>query len=369
MTDREALLAAIHADPDDDTARLVYADWLQENGQVDRAEFIRFQIEAVRAEPFGPRARKAEDGAKRILAVHFDRWTRHLLGGRANEPRFERGFISHLSVEPRGFVPRADALFDAEPIQALRLYRFAGTDERVPLEPFFELPPLRQLRRFELSSKLIPEEYREEEFASLSSCRYLDQIRELSLRDNPVPPPWLADVIRQRFPDLTALDLADNTHLGLCLAENLPAATNRDIRKLDLTRVNFTSDWLQKVLMSRCLRRVEELRLGIIPGKDRAGPLFHLDLGFVIPWDRLVILDLCGQGIGNDGVREIAVQRDSKSLRWLGLAHNGLGHDAVQYLLDSPHLALNYLNVDGNNLTLSEKAALQRRFPNAVIDS
>ena len=37
MTERDALLAAIHADPDDDTARLVYADWLQENGQSDRA--------------------------------------------------------------------------------------------------------------------------------------------------------------------------------------------------------------------------------------------------------------------------------------------------------------------------------------------
>ena len=37
MTDDEALLAAIIADPDEDTPRLAYADWLQENGQSERA--------------------------------------------------------------------------------------------------------------------------------------------------------------------------------------------------------------------------------------------------------------------------------------------------------------------------------------------
>ena len=101
----------------------------------------------------------------------------------------------------------------------------------------------------------------------------------------------------------------------------------------------------------------------------RAGPLFHLDLGFVIPLDHLVVLDLCGQWIGDDGVREITMQKESKTLRWLGLAHTRLGHDGVQYLCDSPHLMLNYLNVTGNDLTLSQQAGLQRRFPNAVIES
>lgn len=38
-----ALYRAILADPDDDTPRLVYADWLQEEGDDDRAEFIRVQ--------------------------------------------------------------------------------------------------------------------------------------------------------------------------------------------------------------------------------------------------------------------------------------------------------------------------------------
>jgi uncharacterized protein (TIGR02996 family) len=47
MDDR-ALLAAVLSDPDDDLPRLAYADWLDEHGDDDRAEFIRGQIELAR---------------------------------------------------------------------------------------------------------------------------------------------------------------------------------------------------------------------------------------------------------------------------------------------------------------------------------
>lgn len=43
MHDGEALLAEILANPGEDTPRLVYADWLDENGQAERAEFVRVQ--------------------------------------------------------------------------------------------------------------------------------------------------------------------------------------------------------------------------------------------------------------------------------------------------------------------------------------
>lgn len=50
MSERSAFLAAIIANPDDDTVRLVYADWLQEQGEEDRAEFVRVQVEIARRE-------------------------------------------------------------------------------------------------------------------------------------------------------------------------------------------------------------------------------------------------------------------------------------------------------------------------------
>jgi uncharacterized protein (TIGR02996 family) len=44
MPDRDSFLAAIASNPDDDLPRLVFADWLDENGDPDRAAFIRTQI-------------------------------------------------------------------------------------------------------------------------------------------------------------------------------------------------------------------------------------------------------------------------------------------------------------------------------------
>jgi uncharacterized protein (TIGR02996 family) len=46
-----ALLAEILANPDDDTPRLVLADWLEEHGATDRASLIRVQIELARLLP------------------------------------------------------------------------------------------------------------------------------------------------------------------------------------------------------------------------------------------------------------------------------------------------------------------------------
>ena len=47
MSTELAFLAAIRAHPADDLPRLVYADWLEEHGQSERAEFIRVECEAA----------------------------------------------------------------------------------------------------------------------------------------------------------------------------------------------------------------------------------------------------------------------------------------------------------------------------------
>ena len=47
-SDEQALMSAILADPADDTPRLQLADWLEEQGDADRAEFIRVQCELAK---------------------------------------------------------------------------------------------------------------------------------------------------------------------------------------------------------------------------------------------------------------------------------------------------------------------------------
>ena len=66
----------IVANIDDDTPRLVYADWLDENGQPERAEFIRVQCELARAEPWTPRHSELSARAKALLSpANIEAWT------------------------------------------------------------------------------------------------------------------------------------------------------------------------------------------------------------------------------------------------------------------------------------------------------
>jgi uncharacterized protein (TIGR02996 family) len=72
--DLRALLAAIVADPADDTARLVYADCLQEHGNTARAQFIRLQIEAERLHPDSNARARLEERARALFAEHWIEW-------------------------------------------------------------------------------------------------------------------------------------------------------------------------------------------------------------------------------------------------------------------------------------------------------
>src|SRR5262245_11304094 len=87
-----ALLAAVYADPHDDAPRLVYADWLDENGDPERAEFIRVQIALANARDDDPRRPALAKREKQLLKAHGKVWRG------SGDPwlrgaGFERGFL------------------------------------------------------------------------------------------------------------------------------------------------------------------------------------------------------------------------------------------------------------------------------------
>jgi uncharacterized protein (TIGR02996 family) len=69
MTPDNPFLQALLAEPDDDTVRLAMADWLDENDQPARAEFIRVQIELARRVEERERLRHLEPGQRDLLVV------------------------------------------------------------------------------------------------------------------------------------------------------------------------------------------------------------------------------------------------------------------------------------------------------------
>ncbi len=52
-SERKAFIRSICANPADDTARLAFADWLDDNGEPERAEFIRVQCHPLLGNFFG----------------------------------------------------------------------------------------------------------------------------------------------------------------------------------------------------------------------------------------------------------------------------------------------------------------------------
>src|SRR5580700_6105903 len=96
MTDNDALLLAILADPDD-AVRLVYADWLEEHGDAERAEFIRVQCLLERLPEDTPQRPELEDRCDDLLAEHELRW----LGpppACLKRWAFRRGFVESLTL-------------------------------------------------------------------------------------------------------------------------------------------------------------------------------------------------------------------------------------------------------------------------------
>jgi uncharacterized protein (TIGR02996 family) len=168
MTDDQALLAAVLAAPDDDAPRLIYADWLDEHGQAERAEFIRVQCELARVEcpgcrPFYPcregglcrkeplRRREREfgewyhDGPPGWLFIiphhHFE-------PSIANVPlcTVRRGFVDEVRCRAADWLKHGDQLAATQPIREVRGtgnrsdWRFWLSTSRVVSDEFYKSP-------------------------------------------------------------------------------------------------------------------------------------------------------------------------------------------------------------------------------------
>jgi uncharacterized protein (TIGR02996 family) len=260
MTQDDAFLRAICEAPDDDTPRLVYADWLEEHGQAERAEFIRAQC-ALAGATAGPNRLALEARARELLKRYGEEWARPL-AERVQEWTFHRGFIDEVRVEARAFLAGAEVLFRLAPVQHLHLYWNAV------------LPYQR--------ARLV---------GVLSECTYLARLRSLDLRDNYIGSDGVeALAVSEHLGRLDRLDLSYNhiadrgvrrlaasplparlTHLDLSfndikapgvrdLAKSLELLATRDevlrLRTLDLTGNELGAAGRRAIRASPVLKRV-----------------------------------------------------------------------------------------------------------------
>jgi uncharacterized protein (TIGR02996 family) len=114
-----ALLARIVEAPDDDQPRMVYADWLQQQGD-PLGELIAVQLEIARAESPPKSLRDREDN---LLGNYRARWLPGIVG---LDVTFVRGFVDTVKVE----LPFERAMLDRV-VEVAPLIRTAPVGARV----------------------------------------------------------------------------------------------------------------------------------------------------------------------------------------------------------------------------------------------
>ena len=150
--DALAFRRAVVADPADDLPRLVYADWLDDHGDPDRAEFVRVQVEQARTPDLSPRGAALARRAAELIAGNTD-WAAdvkaaHKLVG----AWLGRGFVEAVTVYSKRFVEHGTALLDAEPVTGVKLATLRAARGSVPLAAVLAAPHARRVRSLDLST-------------------------------------------------------------------------------------------------------------------------------------------------------------------------------------------------------------------------
>ena len=282
--DEQAFLTAIVAAPDDDTPRLVFADWLDERAQGDdtaRAALIRAQCQLEHLPPSSKAGRALAKQAKAVLKQHGKRWAKDLTAAPlfVDAWAFRRGFLDAVTMSATTFARNAARLFEVAP--TVRTAHFPDASNEV---------------------------------GRLAACPF--------------------------FARLASVDLNEMCSCGYCPIQNdLRALFNskhtQSLTKLNVAGDRMDADGAKRLAASKALAGLTALDLSGNPlgadGVRELGKSKHLKA--------LVSLDLSRTGPeAADGLAALAPDR-FPALRHLALGGNWIGAARLQTLVAAPLFA------------------------------
>lgn len=308
------LLGAVLAEPDDDAPRLAYADWLADNGQPERAEFIRLQIERMRLPRRDPT--RTYYGARELALwqAHSAQWLMVLPEAVRGCAKFERGFPTRVEPELVDFLKWDDSLWQVAPVTTLWLgdrwlhdgiYR-EGVDKAREMRTLAAKPQLAHIRIIDTTENGY---FGLEELDVFFTSPHLSGLRELTLADISSGPQGDAIVpIVDGARDLSSL------------------------RTLSLEANAISDAGVEALLASRVLAR-------------------------------LTVLVLANNNITDDGAERLASSPQLAKITSLYLYCNCIGDRGARALAASPHLRhLEELSLIGNDISEEAQAVLRARF-------
>jgi uncharacterized protein (TIGR02996 family) len=348
MTPQEAFLQAILETPDDDTPRLVYADWLDEHDDAERAEFIRLQIRLATLSADDPQRLTLEERCGALLTEHEDQWLGQL-APLTSTCQFRRGFVEVVSLGFKQFLANAETIFRLAPVRQLKLLRLAHTRES--LDNLAASPYLGRIRRLDLRGSEIGPGHLHDLLAS----PHLANLEELDLGGTRIGPDGVRDLAQAtHLSRLTWLSLSSD-RVGEAVVALAEAPHLGRLEVLDLGQNLIDAPTLERLAQSPVLARLRHLGLAY-NDLNAAGAEAIATSPF---WSGLVHLELSGNyALGDGGVRILAGSANLANLQYLGLTYCGLAGSVVD-LARSPYLTnLRRLTLTQNRIGDASACAL-----------
>ncbi|MFT3836545.1 MAG: TIGR02996 domain-containing protein [Myxococcaceae bacterium] len=367
--DEAELWAAIVAHPEDDVARLVYADWLSEHSD-PRGELIALQVQQMKLREGTASWVRIQRRVDVLLAQNWARWEPKVQVERARRMReptkdpadhrtdwsFERGFPERLRTVPQLFLEYAAEVRAAAPLLwdvTLDCGKMPTLDPAPWVDPLVtKLAGVRHLALAHTTdSALIVFAGRPELQAlqglSLEHCRFgiagpdalahrhssLLGLSWLELSQVNLNETSGTRLFKGAFTRLRELRVRHET-LGLRTCAAMGALAS-GMRKLDLSWCTLANDALEKLLFAPLSEQLVELNLSYLTAGEPLGE-----------W----------------------LRAPPKSLRVLRLTQSRLSPGAVRALIEAEPLSqLDLLDVAGVSLGDSEANALLARFGDRVL--
>lgn len=303
-----SFLESIVAHPDDDTPRLIFADWLDEHGNGDRAELIRVQVERASLPEWDARQVRLRLRERQLVEQHGQEWKAELptISGVTWEG-FRRGFVAEASFASFAVLgTNASACWAATPLELVSI-RWPRGDEAS--EAIVPIPGLRELT---ITAQLI--DY--EDTDRLAGLELLAPLRALTIRNCNLGGDGFRRLVSSpHLANLNTLRVPGNAIGNQGIHALFDAAALTSLAALDLSE---TSSY------GRTRRS----------GRYREDPIIEAtDLAALARWpglSRLRALSLSGNAVGQRGLRSLLRSPHVTGLKELTLRANGLDGKAMQ---------------------------------------
>jgi uncharacterized protein (TIGR02996 family) len=325
MNERQAFIQVIRENPDDDGPRLIYADWLDEQGD-PRGEFIRIGCENDRL---------GHTEAWR----NNERWWRHhgewagptlaaIANGRnrdASVYSFRRGFVEIVELNDYELAEHAEALFQENPIREVNVRLF--DQGAATMKAIAALPQLSSLRHLGVPSR----DYEGDD----PHCDYVGVMG----RGDGDPPPGPQHTI----------SLCEEAQVALLTCPYL-----HNLQSLNLSRQPLGDRAAAALAASAHLGRLTRLNLSF----THCGDLVASALAGSPHFSQLTELDLSFAAITDQGARSLSASPYLARLAILTLKGCSLSWAGARVLLESPHLVgLTHLDLAYNQIADGDTGA------------